>query len=80
MTGIAQYNRNFMDSPEERYLKLKQAAETFRIIQLGIVPWKKSEGLKDGKPHYVAKPYNIYVFPSEDYGNSHLNCEISAMI
>ena len=80
MTGIAQYNRNFMDSPEERYLKLKQAAETFRIIQLGIVPWKKSEGLKDGKPHYVAKPYNIYVFPSEDYGNSHLNCEVSAMI
>lgn len=80
MTGIAQYNRNFMDSPEERYLKLKGAAETFRIIQLGIVPWKKNNTLINYKPHYIAKPYNIYVFPNEEGGNSQLNCEISAMI
>ena len=40
MTGIAQYNNNFMDSPEEKYIKQKHAAERFKIIQLGLVPWK----------------------------------------
>lgn len=81
MTGIAQYNNNFMDSPEEKYMKQKHAAERFKIIQLGIVPWKINPSLStSNKKVYEARPYNIYVFPNEENGNSQLNCEISAMI
>lgn len=74
MTGIANNSRSFIDSPEERYAKLKSAAERFKIIQLGIVPWKKKDSV------YEAKPYNIYVFPNEESGINLINCEVSAMI
>ena len=81
MTGIAQYNNNFMDSPEEKYMKQKHAAERFKIIQLGLVPWKINPSQStSNKKVYEARPYNIYVFPNEENGNSQLNCEISAMI
>lgn len=77
MTGIGNYSRSFLDTPEERYQKSKITAERFRIIQLGLVPFFAD---KDNPKKYTAKPYNIYIFPHEGYGNSQINCEVSAMI
>jgi poly(A)-specific ribonuclease len=77
MTGISQGNNNILDYPDGRYGKYKNTAEKFKIIQLGVVPWKKVQS-EDGKPSYNAKPYNIYVFPDEEYGL--VTCETSALI
>jgi poly(A)-specific ribonuclease len=77
LTGIV-YNLNFLDSPSERYNRLKLSSEKFKIIQFGLVPWIKNE--INGKISYIAKPYNIFCFPNEDSGNLQINCEISSMI
>ena len=80
MTGISPWNNNnLIDFPEARYLKYKQTAEKFRIIQLGLCMWKKID-VKDGENIYLAKPYNIYLFPEDIAGNNLLNCETAAII
>jgi poly(A)-specific ribonuclease len=78
LTGIANKMRNFLDSPTERYFKIKISAEKFKIIQLGIVPWFKNENNKIVE--YRAKPYNIYLFPDEEVGNQQINCELSSIV
>jgi hypothetical protein len=79
MTGINPWNRNLIDFPDSRYGKYKQIAEKFRIIQLGICTWKKVTK-ENSEFHYEAKPYNIYVFPEDWSGNTHINCETAAII
>ena len=78
LTGIANNFRNFLDSPSDRYNKLKLSSEKFKIIQIGLVTWLKIED--NNKEKYIAKPYNFFVFPNEDCGNLQINCEISSMI
>lgn len=77
LTGINCRQNNIIDYPEARYNKYKATAEKFRIIQLGICTWKR-ENVPDLK--FLAKAYNIYMFPEDISGNALLNCETSAMI
>ena len=63
MTGIkTKENSLVTDLPYEKYLKLRSAANTYRIIQMGICLF-----IKNGERDYQARPYNIYLFPRE-YG------------
>jgi poly(A)-specific ribonuclease len=75
MTGIDPWKNNILDFPEQRYLKYKSTAEKYRIIQLGLCLWNKSDSNS-----YQALPYNIYMFPDDYSGNTQLNCETSAII
>ena len=79
LTGIANNSRNFLDSPSERYLKMKISAEKYKIIQLGLVPWFKNIN-NNNIIEYRAKPYNIYLFPNEEVGNQQINCELSSIV
>ena len=45
------------------------------MIEFGIVPF-----IKNNTNSYIAKPYNIYVFPSEKMNNNQCNLEIDAII
>jgi len=63
MTGIkTKENPLVTDLPYEKYLKLRSAGNTYRIIQMGICLF-----IKNGDRDYQARPYNIYLFPRE-YG------------
>ena len=82
MTGIdSSINNNIIDTPEERYLKYKETAEKYKIIQLGIVTWHSNSDNT-----FTATPYTIYLFPTHDsYDSSEqddriLNCELSSML
>jgi poly(A)-specific ribonuclease len=75
MTGIDPWKNNILDFPDQRYLKYKSTAEKYRIIQLGLCLWNKSDSNS-----YQALPYNIYMFPEDFSGNNQLNCETSAII
>ena len=82
MTGIdSSINNNIIDTPEERYLKYKETAEKYKIIQLGIVTWHSNSDNT-----FTATPYTIYLFPTHDsYDSSEqddriLNREISSML
>jgi poly(A)-specific ribonuclease len=76
MSGIGSRNNNIIDFPEERYLKYKNIAEKYKIIQVGICVFNRVEG----DNQYIAKPYNFYVFPEENTGNNYINCEVGALI
>ena len=80
LTGINPWNNNILDFPETRYTKYKSTAEKFRIIQLGICTWHKNYDQNENKFNYIVRPYNIYVFPEENVGNSLINCETGAII
>lgn len=74
MTGISHHGNSMIDSPEARYNKYKNASEKYRIIQLGIVTWRY---LNENKTKVESKPYNFYIFPSE---NGIINGETGAII
>ena len=76
-SGLIQNKFKIYDSPEEYFEKLKYNAENFRIIQLGITIFKKN--LENPK-EYTAKPYCIYVFPSEKQNNNKFNFLLGAII
>lgn len=83
MTGISHYgsmSNNILDDPEARYHKYKLTAEKFKIIQVGLCTFHKCINMENGKHSYVAKPYNIYVFPEDNSGNSVWSNETSAII
>ena len=50
---------NSLDTPQERFSKLKEGSKEFIIIQFGLCTftWDKKEEL------YIAKPFNFYIFP-----------------
>jgi hypothetical protein len=75
MTGIDPWKNNILDLPDQRYLKYKATAEKYRIIQLGLCLWNKTDFNS-----YQALPYNIYMFPEDFSGNNQINCETSAII
>lgn len=74
MTGISHHTNSIIDSPEARYWKYKNTSERFRIIQFGIVTWRF---LNEQKTKLESKPYNLYIFPSED---GLINGEVGAII
>lgn len=48
-----------LDSPEDRYQKVKEVVEEFAAIQIGICPFTWHEESKE----YRARPFNFYVYP-----------------
>ncbi|CAL9182914.1 poly(A)-specific ribonuclease PARN-like [Musa acuminata AAA Group] len=65
MTGVtsAPWRDSFeFDRSDVRYLKLKDSAEKFAVVQFGVCPfrWEPSRG------SFVAYPHNFYVFPRKE--------------
>ena len=77
LSGLNQSMFKLYDSPEENFLKSKNNAENFRIIQLGITIFIKNI---DNNKEYIAKPYNIYVFPSEKQHNNKFDFYLDSII
>ena len=51
---------NSLDTPQERYSKLKNGCKDFIIIQFGLCTfsWDRNQEL------YIARPFNFYIFPT----------------
>ncbi|KAL8129166.1 hypothetical protein V2J09_018321 [Rumex salicifolius] len=65
MTGVtsAPWRDSFeCDRDDVRYLKLKDSAEKFAIVQFGICPFRWDSV----KESFVAHPYNCYIFPRQE--------------
>lgn len=76
-SGLIPSKFKIYDSPEENFQKSKIMAENFRIIQLGITPFIRKE---NNEKAYIAKPYNIYVFPSEKQSNNKFDFFLDSVI
>ncbi|XP_053274302.1 poly(A)-specific ribonuclease PARN [Pleuronectes platessa] len=50
---------NGLDTPEERYTKLKKHSMDFLLFQFGLCTFKYDQA----KSKYIIKPFNFYVFP-----------------
>ena len=77
MSGLIQNKFKIYDSPEENFIKSKYNADNFRIIQFGICFFIKN--IENNK-EYVAKPYNIYIFPSEKQNNNKFDFYVESII
>lgn len=78
LTGIDVNSKNFIDSLEERYIQCANCVNKYQIMQLGITTFKIGENLST-KTIYECKPFNIYLFPPQSYGNQNIHMEISAI-
>ncbi|CAM1310624.1 PARN (predicted) [Pycnogonum litorale] len=59
-TGLSQGKGiNAFDTPEERYLKLKEGATNFLLIQFGLCAFKYDSK----KKMYTHRAFNFYIFP-----------------
>ena len=76
-SGLIPSKFKIYDSPEENFQKSKYMAENYRIIQVGITPFIKMENNEKG---YIAKPYNIYAFPSEKQSNNRFDFFLESII
>ncbi|XP_057723600.1 poly(A)-specific ribonuclease PARN isoform X1 [Arachis stenosperma] len=65
MTGVtsAPWRESFeFDRSDVRYLKVRDSAHKFAVIQFGVCPFRW-----DSSNHYfIAYPYNFYVFPRQE--------------
>uniref|UniRef100_A0A669CY50 Poly(A)-specific ribonuclease PARN n=1 Tax=Oreochromis niloticus TaxID=8128 RepID=A0A669CY50_ORENI len=50
---------NGLDTPEERYTKLKKHSMDFLLFQFGLCTFKYDQA----KSKYITKPFNFYIFP-----------------
>ncbi|XP_068607527.1 poly(A)-specific ribonuclease PARN [Brachionichthys hirsutus] len=50
---------NGLDTPEERYAKLKKHSMEFLLFQFGLCTFKFDQS----KSKYIIKPFNFYIFP-----------------
>lgn len=50
---------NGLDTPEERYTKLKKHSMEFLLFQFGLCTFKYDQS----RSTYITKPFNFYVFP-----------------
>ncbi|KAL8147669.1 hypothetical protein AgCh_005115 [Apium graveolens] len=65
MTGItsAPWRESFeFDRFDIRYLKVKDSAEKFAVVQLGVCPFRWDSSISS----FVAHPHNFYVFPRQE--------------
>ncbi|XP_068648126.1 poly(A)-specific ribonuclease PARN [Aristolochia californica] len=65
MTGLtsAPWRDSFdFDRFDVRYLKLKDSAEKFAVVQFGVCPFRWDAS----KESFVAHPYNFYIFPRKE--------------
>ena len=76
-SGLITSKFKIYDSSEERFQKSKYMAENYRIIQVGVTPFIKKE---NNNNNYIAKPYNIYAFPSEKQSNNKFDFYLESII
>ena len=76
-SGLIPSKFKIYDSPEENFQKNKYMAENYRIIQIGITPFLKKDNYSKT---YIAKPYNIYAFPSEKQCNNRFDFFLESII
>ncbi|XP_059662390.1 poly(A)-specific ribonuclease PARN [Cornus florida] len=65
MTGVtsAPWRESLeFDRPDIRYLKTKDSAEKFAVVQLGVCPFRWDAS----KQSFIAHPHNFYVFPRQE--------------
>ncbi|KAF8410873.1 hypothetical protein HHK36_003410 [Tetracentron sinense] len=65
MTGVtsAPWRDSFQfDRFDIRYLKVKDSAEKFAVVQFGVCPFRWDSS----KESFIAHPYNFYVFPRKE--------------
>ena len=73
-TGVRGRPETYIDMCEDRYSSLRRIASTFKIIQVGLSCFIRTDS------SWEAHPYNFYVFPSEVPGfNQRLVLEIGAI-
>ena len=77
-SGLIKSKFKIYDSSEEKFQKSKYMAENYRIIQVGITPFIKKES--NNNKEYIAKPYNIYAFPSEKQSNNRFDSCLASII
>ncbi|KAI9598793.1 CAF1 family ribonuclease-domain-containing protein [Syncephalis fuscata] len=73
LTGLQPpgYQLAIQDDEAQRYEKIRQASNAYRVIQFGVCifttekPVNSAEMELDDKPRIVAHPFNFYVFPRE---------------
>ena len=76
-SGLIPSKFKIYDSAEEDFKKSKIQVENYRIIQIGLTPFIKK---KDSNNSYIAKPYNIYVFPSEKQSNNKCDFYVESIL
>ncbi|XP_031481091.1 poly(A)-specific ribonuclease PARN isoform X1 [Nymphaea colorata] len=65
MTGVvsAPWRESFeFDRPDVRYLKVKDSAEKFAVVQFGVCPFR----WEDSSQTLIAYPHNFYIFPRKE--------------
>lgn len=85
LSGLCEQKQKLLDSPEDRFKKMRYVAENYRIIQLGLVTFipnniEKEEQNENRNYSYIVKPYCIYVFPSEKQSNGRFDFDSKAII
>ncbi|KAK6934610.1 Ribonuclease CAF1 [Dillenia turbinata] len=66
MTGVtsAPWRETFeFDRYDVQYLKVKDSAEKFAVIQFGVCPFRYDSS----KQSFIAHPHNFYVFPRQEF-------------
>lgn len=74
MTGItsAPWRESFeFDRFDIRYLKVKDSAEKFAVVQFGVCPFRWDAQQQS----FIAHPYNFYVFPRQEITGANASCE-----
>lgn len=67
MTGVtsAPWRESFeFDRYDVRYLKVKDSAEKFAVVQFGVCPFRWDPT----KQSFIAHPHNFYIFPRQEVG------------
>jgi len=73
-TGIRGRPERATDTAQERYAKMKDVAQKFRIIQFGFTLF-----LPNAPDQYVAYPFNAYVMQDECFRQGFIGMEVSAL-
>ncbi|GKD13541.1 poly(A)-specific ribonuclease PARN isoform X1, partial [Tanacetum coccineum] len=74
MTGVtsAPWREMFeFDRFDVRYLKVKDSAEKFAVVQFGVCPFRWDSVKKS----FVAHPHNFYIFPRQEVGGGDTSYE-----
>ncbi|XP_076897026.1 poly(A)-specific ribonuclease PARN-like [Bidens hawaiensis] len=67
MTGVtsAPWRESFeFDRFDVRYLKMKDSADKFAVVQFGVCPFRWDPT----KQSFIAHPHNFYIFPRQEIG------------
>ncbi|XP_059282126.1 poly(A)-specific ribonuclease PARN isoform X1 [Lycium ferocissimum] len=74
MTGVssAPWRESFdFDTSDIRYLKVKDSAEKFAVVQFGVCPFRWDSN----KHSFIAHPHNFYIFPRQEIPGSNQSYE-----